>query len=139
MSIRSNPPPAPNHPRRANKARFAQVEFTASKGHYEVDIDEITVGGAYVEVSGLTPPAKCVGQEVHVFVDVGADMEGERVAGTMAAQIVMLEPGAKNRKPRMLLMWSGNEPSAAAILNRLLTQQRASFFDQGEAATMLAA
>ena len=66
-------------------------------------------------------------------------MEGERVAGTIAAQIVMLEPGAKNQKPRMLLMWSGCEPGATAVLNRLLTQQRASFFDQAEAATMLAA
>jgi hypothetical protein len=115
------------------------VEFTGSKGCYEVEIDEITVGGAYAQVSGLTPPAKCVGREVHVFVDVGADMEGERVAGTMAAQIVMLEPGAKNRKPRMLLMWSGSEPLAAAVLDRLLTQQRASQFDQVDAATMLAA
>lgn len=139
MSIRSNPPPAPNHSRRASKARFAQVEFVGSRGCYEVDIDEITVGGAYAELSGLTPPTKCVGQEVHVFVDVGADMEGERVAGTIAAQIVMLEPGAKNQRPRMLLMWSGCEPGATAVLNRLLTQQRASFFDQVEAATMLAA
>ena len=139
MSIRSNPPPAPNHPRRANTARFAQVEFLDSKGCFEVDVDEITVGGAYVEITGLAPSAKCVGKDVHVFVDVGADMEGERVAGTMAAQIVMLEPGAKNRKPRMLLMWSGSEPFAAAVLDRLLTQQRASLFDEASAATMLAA
>ncbi|MCP4444164.1 MAG: hypothetical protein GY811_02305 [Myxococcales bacterium] len=139
MSIRSNPPPAPNHPRRVSKARFAQVEFTQTKRCYEVRLEELTVGGAYVEFSGLTPPTRCIGEEVHVFVDVGADIEGERVAGTMAAQIVLLEPAAKNRRSRMLLMWAGCDPKAASVLDRLLTQQRAGLYDRPERASMLAA
>ncbi len=139
MSIRSNPPPAPNNSRRSKKERFAQVEFLGSERICEVSIDELTVGGAYAEVVGLTPSAKCVGDVVHVFVDVGADMEGERVAGTLAAQIVMFEPAAKKRKPRMHLVWAGSDPRAASVLDRLLTQQRASAFDRDEGATMLAA
>ena len=132
MSIRSNPPPAPNHPRRASKARFAELELSEGNRCFEVEIEELSVGGAYVQFTGLTPPTKCIGQSVHIFVDVGEDIEGERVAGTMAAQIVLLEPAMKKRRPRMLLMWAGQEPKAATVLNRLLTQQRASLFDDAQ-------
>ncbi len=131
MSIRSNPPPAPNHPRRASKSRFAQLELSEGNRCFEVEIEEFSVGGAYVQFTGLTPPTKCIGQLVHVFVDVGEDIEGERVAGTMAAQIILLEPAMKKRRPRMLLMWAGQEPQAATVLDRLLTQQRAGLFNDG--------
>jgi len=131
MSVRRNPPPAPNHPRRASKAQFAQLELPDAKT-YEVSIDDLRVGGAMLEFVGLTPPAACVGKPVDVFIDVGCDIEGDRIAGTVRAEIVLLQPSMRGCRPQCLVMWSGCDPQATMVINRLLTQSIANRWNADE-------
>ena len=131
MSIRQVPPPAPCHPRRANQLQFAQIEYR--ERNFEVQLRHLGVGGAAVEFVGLPPPESCLGSQIHLFVDVGPDLEGERVAGTLAAHITWLEK-AKDGVTAVGVVWAGRDPGAVRLVDRLLTQQIAGEWERKLAA-----
>lgn len=123
MSIRLIPPPPPNNNRRADKAQFAQLEMSSPKKTFEVHIEELCIGGAVIEFLGVPPPTRICGRRVDLFIDVGLNTEGERVAGTVRAEIVVLQPANKKGPARAQLMWTGANPAASLVIHKLLEHQ----------------
>jgi len=74
------------------------------------------------QIRFLGSPAYCV----DLFVDVGLDDRGQRVTGTLRAEILYLQPSNKRGPARAQLMWAGSSPAASVVVNRLLTEQLAS-------------
>ena len=124
MSIRLIPPPPPNNKRRSNKSQFALLELDSPTKTFEVHIEELSVGGAIIEFLGVPPPTRICGRCVNLFVDVGRDEQGERVAGTVRAEVIVLQPANKKGPARAQLIWAGGNPAASLIVGRLLTQQQ---------------
>lgn len=124
MKLRRRPPLAPNHPKR-KQAPFAELSFAkaglASPGRsFEVELVELYVGGACFEWKGNPPSTRAEGDKVEVFVDLGFDANGHRVAGTLDAELTMAPAFA--RSGRAHLIWSGRDPDAAQLVERLLRQ-----------------
>ncbi len=121
MSIRLSPPPCPGGGKRSHQGPFAQLEFSPEKV-YDVHIEELSVGGAMVEFLGPPPPSKMAGAKISVFIDVGYS-DGERISGTIAAELLYFCPSSKRGPAQALLMWFGCDPRASLVIHRLLRQQ----------------
>mgnify|MGYP000689657655 CR=1 FL=1 len=98
------------------------VDADASPVVIEVQVEELTVGGAIVGFANTDQVRGRFLSELQLFVDLGPDEHGDRIAATLEARLVWLEVSVDASRCRALLMWSETCFTAAWRIERLMVQ-----------------
>jgi hypothetical protein len=122
MSTRKLPPPAPGSERRKHERLevLAQIDIKRGADVWVVKVTNMSIGGLFVELDTRQMIGVHQGDEVGVFLDLGADAAGQPLQLETRAEVVRVDYGGAGRPAGVGMMFTSSDAATAAALTRVL-------------------
>jgi hypothetical protein len=122
MSTRKLPPPAPGSERRKHERVdvLAQIDIKRGADVWVVKVTNISIGGLFIELDTRQMIGVRPGDEVGVYLDLGADAAGQPLRLETQAEVVRVDYGGPGRPAGVGMMFTASDAATAAALTRVL-------------------